>query len=80
MIWKLYLAPQARGRGLGVELLDRAVAALPTGTGHVLVEHVAGNRRAGAFYEREGFAVVGTEPAGSGDPNAAVVWRRRNLR
>ncbi len=33
VIWKLYLAPQARGRGLGVELLDRAVAALPTGTG-----------------------------------------------
>lgn len=80
VIWKLYLAPEARGRRLGVELLRRAVAALPEGTDHVLVEHVAGNRRAGAFYEREGFAVVGTEPAASGDPHAAVVWRRRDLR
>ena len=52
VIWKLYLAPAVRGRGLGVELLDRAVAALPAGTEHVLVEHFAGNWQAGAFYER----------------------------
>ena len=80
VIWKLYLAPAVRGRGLGVELLDRAVAVLPAGTDHVLVEHFAGNLQAGAFYEREGFAVVETEPPESGDPNAAVVWRRRDLR
>ncbi len=32
------------------------------------------------FYEREGFMVVNTEPASSGDPNAAIVWRRLELR
>lgn len=79
VIWKLYLAPESRGRSLGVELLRQAVAALPGEPGHVLVEHVAGNTRAGAFYEREGFAVVDTEPASSGDPNAAIVWRRAEL-
>ncbi|NED96068.1 GNAT family N-acetyltransferase [Phytoactinopolyspora alkaliphila] len=80
VIWKLYLAPDFRGRSLGVELLRRAIAALPAETDHVLVEHFAGNTQAATFYEREGFTVVTTEPASSGDPNAAVVWRRLNLR
>jgi ribosomal protein S18 acetylase RimI-like enzyme len=79
VIWKLYLAPDSRGRSLGAELLRQAVAALPGEPSHVVVEHVAGNTRAGAFYEREGFAIVRTEPAGSGDPNASIVWRRAEL-
>lgn len=77
VIWKLYLAPGVRGRSLGADLLRHAIDALPDGTGAVLVEHFAGNTRAGAFYQREGFEVVRTEGAGSGDPNAAVVWRKR---
>lgn len=79
VIWKLYLAPEFRGRSLGVELLGHAIGALPAGTDHVLVEHFAGNVRASTFYEREGFRVVSTEPASSGDPNAAIVWRRLEL-
>lgn len=79
VIWKLYLAPEYRGRSLGVELLRHAIAALPPETDHILVEHFAGNTRAGAFYEREGFREVRTEPASTGDPNAAVVWRRLDL-
>ncbi|WP_205855767.1 GNAT family N-acetyltransferase, partial [Phytoactinopolyspora endophytica] len=79
VIWKLYIAPDLRGRSLGVELLRHAIGALPAGTDHVLVEHFAGNTRAGTFYEREGFTVVNTEPASSGDPNAAIVWRRLEL-
>jgi ribosomal protein S18 acetylase RimI-like enzyme len=79
VIWKLYLAPDFRGRSLGVELLNHAVEALPAGTDHVLVEHVAGNTRAGRFYEREGFAIVRTEPARSGNPGGAIVWRRLEL-
>ncbi len=79
VIWKLYLAPDSRGRSLGVGLLHQAMAALPDGSGHVLVEHCAGNTRAGNFYEREGFAVIDTKPASSGDPKAAIVWRRAQL-
>lgn len=79
VVWKLYLAPDVRGRSLGAALLRDAVDALPADAGHVLVEHFAGNTRAGRFYQREGFDVVRTEDASSGDPNAAVVWRRRDL-
>lgn len=79
VIWKLYVEPRWRGRSLGVRLLERAVAALPDGTRTVLVEHFAGNTRAGAFYEREGFGVVRTEAAESGDAQATVVWRRLEL-
>lgn len=79
VIWKLYLASDRRGRSLGAELLRRAVDSLPDTARHVLVEHFAGNDRAGSFYQREGFAAVHTETAHSGNPRAAVVWRRLEL-
>jgi ribosomal protein S18 acetylase RimI-like enzyme len=79
VIWKLYVAPAFRGRAVGTELLRAAIVTLPPGLDHLLVEHFAGNTRAGAFYERKGFVVIGTEPARSGDPRAAVVWRRLEL-
>ncbi len=80
VIWKLYLAPEYRGRSLGVELLRHAVALLPDGVDHVDVEHFAGNVGAAKFYDREGFAVIRTDPAPSGEsPNAAIVWRRLPL-
>lgn len=79
IIWKLYLAPERRGRSLGAELLRRAVDSLPDGARHVLVEHFAGNGRAGNFHQREGFTAIRTEDARSNDPNAAVVWRRLEL-
>ncbi len=81
VIWKMYLAPAYRGRSLGVELLRQAIASLPPGVGHVDVEHFAGNTRAAKFYEREGFKVLRTDAAVTGElPNSAIVWRRRQLR
>ena len=81
VIWKMYLAPEHRGRSLGVELLRQAIASLPPGAGHVHVEHFAGNTRAAKFYEREGFTVIRTDPAPTGEsPNSAIIWRRRQLR
>lgn len=81
VIWKMYLAPEYRGRSLGVELLRQAIASLPQGVDRVDVEHFAGNTRAAKFYEREGFKVIRTEPAPTGQsPNSAIVWRRRQLR
>jgi len=81
VIWKLYLAPEYRGRSLGVELLSQAISSLPENADHVEVEHFAGNTSAARFYEREGFEVVRTDPAASDhSPGSAIVWRRLQLR
>ena len=80
VIWKMYLAPEYRGRSLGVELLRQAIASLPQGVRSVDLEHFAGNTRAAKFYEREGFKVIRTDPPPTGEsPNSAIVWRRRQL-
>ena len=79
VVWKLYLAPEFRGRALGTALLRHAIGPLRAKTDHVLVEHFAENKRAARFYEREGWLVVRTEAAMSGDPRGTVVWRRLDL-
>lgn len=79
VVWKLYVHPERRGQGVGRDLLRAVTAELPRGTSRVLVEHFAGNRRAAAFYEREGFVHLRTDPAPSGDPAADQVWRVRQL-
>jgi GNAT superfamily N-acetyltransferase len=79
VIYKLYLQRDARGHGLGRRLIDALVAQLPAGAQCLCVEHFAANERAGAFYEREGFAVERVDASPSGDPRLAVVWRARKL-
>jgi ribosomal protein S18 acetylase RimI-like enzyme len=54
---ELYVAPHARGRGLGTEALvvaERACAEAGVATLHLEVEHV--NARARALYERHGYS------------------------
>ena len=77
VIYKLYVHPDHRARGLGPRLIDALVRQLPDDADRLGVEHFAGNARAGAFYEREGFVVERIEPG----PTAAlaVVWRARRL-
>ena len=79
VIWKLYLHPAHRGRGLGRELLQALVDQLPAGVGRVWIEHVAANERAGAFYEREGFTVERVEASGAEAAGTDQVWRVRRL-
>lgn len=76
VIWKLYVHPDHRGKRIGVALLDAVVADVADRR-RVLLEHMAGNTRAAAFYEREGFRHLRTDPAPNGDPAAATVWRVR---
>ncbi|MFN8167597.1 MAG: GNAT family N-acetyltransferase [Candidatus Nanopelagicales bacterium] len=77
VVWKLYLAADHRGRGIGPALLHQAIADLPTQEADVEVEHVAGNTAAARFYERHGFQVVRTDPPAAGlPPEHAIVWRR----
>lgn len=79
VVYKLYVHPGQRGRGLGPRLLDALVAQLPAGVERLHIEHFAANERAGAFYEREGFTVERVEPSPTGDPALAVVWRAKPL-
>jgi GNAT superfamily N-acetyltransferase len=79
-VYKLYVHPDHRGRGVGVALLDEVVATLPATATRLAIEHFAGNVRAASFYEREGFVVDRVAPEGTGDPRLAVVWRIKALK
>lgn len=79
VVYKLYVHPDHRARGLGPRLLDALVRELPADAQCLHIEHFAGNARAGAFYEREGFTVDRVEPSSTGNPALAVVWRSRTL-
>jgi ribosomal protein S18 acetylase RimI-like enzyme len=63
-IWGMYVAPDNRGRGLGSQLLDAALAharSLPAVSWvHLSVSSAAGEAR--RLYERAGFELWGTEP------------------
>lgn len=80
VVYKLYVAPGLRGSRLGPRLVAALVERLPPDVDRLFVEHVAANRRAAAFYEREGFAVDHVDPHPSGDPALGTVWRMRTLR
>lgn len=77
VVYKLYVHPQHRGRGIGPRLLAALIAQLPPDADRVYIEHFAANDRAAAFYEREGFVVDRIEPSASGEPALDVVWRVR---
>lgn len=77
VVYKLYVHPGQRGRGLGPRLLAALVEQLPADARRLYIEHFAANERAGSFYEREGFRVDRVEP---GPTEAlAVVWRVREV-
>lgn len=77
VVYKLYVHPGRRGRGLGRRLLDALIDALPTGADRLFIEHFVANERAGAFYQREGFTVERIESSPTGNPALGVVWRSR---
>lgn len=79
VIYKLYVHPRHRSRGIGPLLIEALLQHLPAGTERVQIEHIAANVRAAAFYEREGFAVRRVDEAPGHDRGLDVVWRSRDL-
>lgn len=75
VVINLYVAPGFEGRGLGARLLARARAERPTGLSLYVF---AQNRRARAFYEREGFRAArfgdGSDNE-EGLPDVLYEWR-----
>lgn len=79
VIYKLYIGAHRRGEGIGALLIDRMIATLAPRTPRVLIEHVAANDRAAAFYERQGFVVDHVDVIDPHAPERDVVWRAREL-
>ena len=65
----LYLAPDARGKGLGKALLDEAKV-----VGHLQVWAFQANHGARAFYRREGFREVRFTDGADNDERMPDVW------
>ena len=62
-----YMMPDARAKGLGIQLLGQAVSTYrPLGRQHLRLRCAPENERARRFYERYGFRKVGEEPGGLG--------------
>ena len=81
-LWGMYVTPSARGRGIGRELLDAAIAHARSVAG---VECIAlgVTEAAGAarnLYERAGFEVWGTEPDALREGGRSVNEARMILR
>lgn len=76
-IWKLYVNPSRRGEGIGPRLIAAIEDHLPEGADRIWVETLAVNRRARAFYEREGFREFRTVE--HSNPTMNVVWFERSL-
>lgn len=66
VMWKLYVDPEWQYSGVGSALLGAIVRAVPAGSPRLLLEHLAGNDRAAAFYARRGFRPlrVSSDPDG----------------
>ncbi|MEO1059933.1 MAG: bifunctional GNAT family N-acetyltransferase/class I SAM-dependent methyltransferase [Actinomycetota bacterium] len=77
VVWKLYVAPTWRNRGIGPRLLQVAEGGIGPGHDRLLLEHIASNERAARFYERHGLTVLRRER--SDDPEHDLVWRSRQL-
>ena len=79
VVYKLYVHPEHRGRGLGPQLLDAITTQLPADADRLCIEHFVANERAGAFYEREGFTVERVESSPTEHRALGIVWRARHL-
>ena len=77
IMWKLYVEPVMRGRGIGSKLVDEVIAAVAGEASSVLTEHAAENNEAALFYDHAGFNIAWIEE-GEG-PGATTVWRRKQL-
>ena len=73
MVWKLYVDPDAQGRGIGGLLLERLLQSATTP--EVRVEHDERNAAAAGFFMGFGFVVDEVVDAGGGERTLRLVRR-----
>ena len=74
ILWKLYVATELQGHGLGTRLLAAIGAHLWNGTERWFTEYVTGNHAAAAFYAKHGFRFDREEPDNRPDVDATYTW------
>lgn len=78
ILWKLYLHPAWRGRGVGKALVAEVRRRLPPGTRWLYTEYLTANTAAAAFYAGQGFVFDSIEP----DlrlPDHSYTWVRQEV-
>lgn len=55
ILWKLYVHPDRRGKGIGTLMLRALKERLPSGVRYLKTEYLSLNKLAGAFYLKNGF-------------------------
>jgi diamine N-acetyltransferase len=66
-VHKLYVHPMLHGKGFGKKLLDRVIHDVKPQGGKIIQLNVNRHNRAKAFYEKNGFKVVGEEDIAIGE-------------
>lgn len=56
VMWKFYVLPSWRGKGVGRQLFDAALTLLPAEVQTIFTEYLSTNQRAAAVYRALGFA------------------------
>lgn len=78
LVWGFYLAPSARGRGLGRRLLAHLIARAPAEVGLLQLNCLVGNESARRLYAALGFRPYGVEVAalrvGGVDYDDELMW------
>lgn len=78
-VQKFYFLPQARGLGLGRQVLSRVIEhAKQAGYHHLYLETVEAMRAASVLYQRAGFESL-SQPKGSTGHHACTVWMHKDL-
>lgn len=74
VIWKIYVLPEAQGRGVGTALMNAAFNAAGKDQ-DIRIEFIKGNDHAQSFYTRMGFRFDFEEEA---EHETTTVWLRRS--
>ena len=76
---KLYLHPQARGKGIGVKLISACFSsAISAGYSHIYLETMPELSKATSIYKQMGFEYL-TQPLGHSGHYSCNVWMLRSL-